>query len=260
LDSSIQAVARARKHVSKGAQKVRGESDKALLAATAYAWFRTDRAAVESERSGLDLTEVNRAYQWILDALHRDTAKKALLDALRETSELLITLRGTVLNTAPAVPSETDDEAPDFTPLVADKVMRDILVRRWRECVKCLRAEANLAGIVMMGGLLEALFVARALRLGDKRVLTAAKFAPKDDAGKAVDITKWMLDSYIKVSHELGWISDTAKDVADVLKEYRNYVHPEKERRHGVVLAEKDSVLLWGVTKSLVRQLLSSAS
>ena len=44
---------------------------------------------------------------------------------------------------------------------------------------------------------------------------------------------EWMLDSYIKVARELTWITEPASNIADVLKEYRNYVHPEKERRHG---------------------------
>ena len=45
-----------------------------------------------------------------------------------------------------------------------------------------------------------------------------------------------------------------------LLTEYRNYIHPEKERRHGVVLALNDSTMFWSVTKALVRQLLLSAS
>jgi hypothetical protein len=48
--------------------------------------------------------------------------------------------------------------------------------------------------------------------------------------------------------------------VADVLKEYRNFIHPEKERRHGVVLALNDSSMFWQVTKALARQLLASAA
>lgn len=39
---------------------------------------------------------------------------------------------------------------------------------------------------------------------------------------------------------------------------YRNYVHPENERRHKVTLAEEDSEILRGVTKNLVNQLLAS--
>lgn len=68
-----------------------------------------------------------------------------------------------------------------------------------------------------------------------------------------------MLDSYIKVARELNWITESAKDVADILKEYPNFIYPEKERRHGVVLALNDSSMFWQVTKALARQLLASA-
>jgi hypothetical protein len=113
----------------------------------------------------------------------------------------------------------------------------------------------------MMGGLLEALFVARANMMSAKDPLINATSAPKDKAtGKTLNYQEWMLDSYIKVGHELHWITESAKHVADVLKEYRNYIHPEKERRHGVILALNDSTMFWQVTKALVRQLLLSAS
>jgi hypothetical protein len=72
-------------------------------------------------------------------------------------------------------------------------------------------------------------------------------------------LQEWMLQPYIDVSQELGWITKSGKDVAAVLRDYRNYVHPEKERRHGIVLAEHDSRMFWEVTKLLANQLLQSA-
>jgi hypothetical protein len=139
--------------------------------------------------------------------------------------------------------------------------MRDILARRWYECRRCVDAEAHLAAIVMMGGLLEALFVARANKMPDKRSLINAKSAPKDsNTGKTRNYQEWMLDSYINVAFELKWITQSAKEVSDILKEYRNYVHPEKELRHGVILSFNDSSMFWQVTKELVRQLLISAA
>ena len=68
-----------------------------------------------------------------------------------------------------------------------------------------------------------------------------------------------MLESYIKVGCELKWITESAKDVADKLKEYRNFVHPAKELRYGISLAFNDSSIFWQVTKALARQLLLSA-
>jgi hypothetical protein len=112
-----------------------------------------------------------------------------------------------------------------------------------------------------MGGLLEALFVARSKQLPDKAILFAVPSAPKNPkTGTALPLQEWMLKSYLQVGHEIHWITQTARDVAAVLGEYRNYVHPEKEHRHGVALGQEDSAILWGVTKNLVAQLLASAT
>ena len=95
-------------------------------------------------------------------------------------------------------------------------------------------AKAHLAAIVMMGGLLEALFVARVNQLADKSILIKAPSAPKDaKTGKVVPLGEWMLKSYLQVGHDVGWLTQAQRDLAAVLGEYRNYVHPEKERRHG---------------------------
>jgi hypothetical protein len=111
----------------------------------------------------------------------------------------------------------------------------------------------------MMGGLLEALFVARANKMPEKTPLTSAVNAPKcKSSGKTTNYQDWMLDSYIKVGHELGWITDSAKHVADAIKEYRNFVHPAKELRYGVKLGLNDSSIFWQVTKALAKQLLLS--
>jgi hypothetical protein len=168
--------------------------------------------------------------------------------------DALIALRGHLV-----IVSATADAAPNFSPLTTDPEMKAILERRWIECTKCVSVKAHLAGIVMMGGLLEALFVARAKQLTDKSKLLSAPSAPKK-AGTTLPLNEWMLKSYLQVAHEIGWITAAARDVAAVLGEYRNYVHPEKEHRHGVALGQEDSSILWGVTKNLVAQLLTSTT
>jgi hypothetical protein len=60
------------------------------------------------------------------------------------------------------------------------------------------------------------------------------------------------------VAHELGWITKSGKEVAAVLRDYRNYIHPEKERSHGIMLTSADSAMFWEITKLLARQLLQS--
>jgi hypothetical protein len=197
----------------------------------------------------------------VLDATDRHATKKTYLNALNEAKKALISVRSAALVAPASSPTtNTDDLAPDFSPLVGNQQMREILARRWNECSKCVKADAHLAAIVMMGGLLEALFVARANKMSDKTPLTSATNAPKDKVtGRTTNYQDWMLDSYIKVARELNWITESAKGVADSLKEFRNFVHPAKELRYGVTLEFNDSSIFWQVTKALARQLLLSA-
>jgi hypothetical protein len=263
IDAAIREVTTVRSLVSKiNAKQVKGVDAIASLKATALAWFNTHRPIVSAGTSDLDLATADRHYTTILNSTAGYAVRQTYLDALKDVKKVLVTMLATVL-TAPATPEggQPDDFPPDFSPLAGNQEMRDILTRRWQECCKCVNAGAHLAAIVMMGGLLEALFVARANKMLVKDPLINASSAPKDKVtGKTLNYQEWMLDSYIKVAHELRWITESAREVADVLKEYRNYVHPEKERRHGVVLALNDSTMFWSVTKALVRQLLMGAA
>ncbi len=262
VDAAISEVTTARSLVSRiKTVQVRSVDAVATLKSTAHAWFNSHRPVVAPVAVGIDLTDTDSAYTSILDLTAKHAARRTYLDALKETKDALIAVRTAVL-VAPSAspPGSTDDLAPDFSPLASNPPMRDILTRRWHECHRCVGAGAHLAAIVMMGGLLEALFVARANKMGDKAALINAASAPKDPkTGKTVNYQEWMLDSYIRVASELNWITDSAKDLADVLKGYRNYIHPEKELRHGITLTLNDSSMFWQVAKGLARQLLVSA-
>ena len=137
--------------------------------------------------------------------------------------------------------------------------MREILVRRWNECVICLGATASLAATVMMGGLLEAILLARINREPDKATIFKCRAAPKDSIGKTRQLKEWGLSDYISVAHELKWVSVSAKDVGEVLRDYRNYIHPYKQLSHGIHLAKEDAELFWEVTKTITRQVINNA-
>jgi len=135
--------------------------------------------------------------------------------------------------------------------------MQKILANRWNECVKCVNADAPLAATVMMGGLLEALLLARVNQLSDKKPVFNAKSAPKDrQTGKAFNLAIWGLRDFIAVAHELQWISPTTRDVGNVMRDYRNYIHPQKEHSHGISISADDAKTLWEVAKSVARQVL----
>jgi hypothetical protein len=261
IDASINNLSMARMLLSKlRTRQVRRAKDVEALKSTAIEWFGEHRPAILSASPALDLARSDLHFRTLLECTSKYATKATYIRVLANAKSSIVELRGAALTPSISPYPAVDDLAPDFSPLAGNPEMRGVLARRWEECCRCVKAEAHLAGIVMMGGLLEALFVARANKLGDKTQLTNAAAAPKDKAvGKALNYQSWMLDSYIKVGRELNWITDSARDVADILKEYRNFIHPEKELRHGVSLDLNDSAILWQVTKALARQLLLSA-
>jgi hypothetical protein len=164
------------------ARQVTNADDRALLKSVAYAWFRSHRAVLKAG-STPDLERVDRPFQTILEASDRATRKTTYLAAIKEAIALVRALRPAYLLPMSAEPSA--ESPPDFTPLAADAAMRAILIGRWEECQRCLRSGAHLAATVMMGGLLEALFVARANAMTDKGPLFSAKAVPLD--GRTLD-------------------------------------------------------------------------
>lgn len=259
LDDFISEVGRIRNTITKGLSKQVSSRDEIdLLKSVAYSWFNTERPKLVVLGESL-LTSTDTCFRRVIDATGRRSARSTYVESLGNAKNSLLQLRSVSL--LPAPPSaRTSDAAPDFSPLASDTTMRDILARRWKECERCLSAEAHLAATVMMGGLLEALFVARANHMRDKRPLFQAKSTPLDSrTKKPIPLTEWTLAPYILVAKELGWIAKSAGDVATVLRDYRNYVHPEKERSHGVVLTAEDSSMFWELSKLLARQLLASA-
>jgi uridine kinase len=54
-------------------------------------------------------------------------------------------------------------------------------------------------------------------------------------------------------------VTKSAKDVGNVLREFRNYIHPHKEFADKVTIQEEDAKMFWEVTKAITRQVLASA-
>lgn len=256
IEAAIAELDRARAFLKRvRPSQIRSAEQRDFLKATALSWFHAHRLHLATALPPELLSTVDEPYRAILTATDKSAAKTTYAAAVRTARDALITARNHVL--VPAPTTRTDDSAPGFGPLAADLQMQAILDRRWQECARCLRASAPLAATVMMGGLLEALFVSRANKLSDKSALFRSPSAPIDSKTKrALELRHWTLAPYIDVGHDLGWISRSAKDVAAILRDYRNYIHPEKERAHGVTLSGDDAAMLWEITKSLSTELL----
>ncbi len=254
IENAISESKRLRARITKlKSAQVRNSEDKAVIKATAYAWFRNHRPVLLAGTDEDSLVQLDAEYNFLADSSERATSKLIYIRQLKTMVELLVALRPALLawRAKPASP----DVPPNFAPLVPDKAMQAILERRWAECIACIEASAPMAATVMMGGLLETLLLARILRERDKDPIFKANTAPKV-AGKALPLKEWGLRNFIDVAHEFGWISQGAKDVGEVLRDYRNYVHPQKEYSHGIKLTAEDAIMFWEISKSISRQVI----
>lgn len=261
VEQAIEAIEKLRRVLSRvRTAQVTREEERDLVQATALGWIRSERKAFPQNGGPSTLEEVDACYRNLFDFSKRAITRARYKTTLRELRAALVRLRSQAVEvdeTEPTHASSASDGRPDFTSLVADPAMQTILARRWDETAACLRAGAHLAATVMMGALLEALFLARANHLTDKAPLYKATTAPKDPkTGKPIPLSDWTLKSHIEVAHELRWIRQSARDVSVVLRDWRNYIHPAKQLAHKTSIEEEDTAMFWAVFTSLATQVL----
>lgn len=259
-EAAIGEVTKARLSVRKKKTKQVFSADETdQLKSVAFAWFQTHRPALAAHQSQPDLSEIDSAYRTVMDSTGRHAARATYSDALLNAKASLVEVRSFIAANFHAAPVVTNDGPPNFSPLVADANMQIILQRRWDEVQRCLKSGANLAATVMMGGLLESLLLARINGSPNKAAVFVAKSAPRDKAtGITLTLPDWKLVHMVQVAHELTWITKSAKDVGNVLREFRNYIHPHKEYTDGVSILDEDARMFWEVTKSICRHVLGS--
>jgi hypothetical protein len=256
FDSVIGVVSRLRERLRKGTNRqVRSADERMLVKAACQAWYQSHKPALTGIASQPLFKEADAAFASLLEYSDQNTVRSKYIDLLAGLKAKLIKLRSTNFLAAPT----TLPQQPDFKRLINDPIMLGILERRWAETLACIGAGAHLAATVMMGGLLEALCLARVNGVRDLKPVFTAAAAPKDKAGRARPLKEWGLKNYLDVANELGWIRQSAKDVGVVLRDYRNYVHPEKERTHGVSINAEDSRMFLAVLSSLAGQIIASA-
>lgn len=262
IEEAIDATDRLSRFLRKGnANQVRSSDEKGSVKATCYAWFQNQRTRLTALGQEPLLESIDASFRQLLELSEKSTTRSKYLAQLKLVKGNLVKLRSQAVKliTSGHLQSTGNEQPPDFAKLIPDPEMQAILRRRWKETLICREHGADLAAIVLMGSLLEALLLARANRLGDFSKLFKAAAAPKDrKSGDPKPLKEWTLRNYIDVAHELGWITKSAKDVGEVLRDYRNYIHPEKELKHGVELGRKDADMFWAVFQTIVEQVIDS--
>ncbi len=238
-------------------RQVNAADEKEVLRLVPLTWFHTHRPVIISVLPENLLASVDKGYHEILKIADTSPLRKKCLSFLKDTKADLISLRNENIKTVSQAFSKTVDTVPNFAVAVSDSIMQNILQLRWGECIKCVEGDAPLAAVVMMGGLLETLLLNKINKMPSQAPVFTANAAPRNSKGQTIALNEWTLKNYIEVAHELKWITQTEKDLGVVLRDYRNFIHPYKQKTYGIFLSQNDSRILWELCKSISKQLLN---
>lgn len=239
-------------------KQVKSQEEQSLIKATVLTWFNTHRPILSKLIEAQHLEEVDNQFKTVLTRSDHATVRLMYDRSLKSIRDGLSNLRPHCVEGPEDLTKITTDDPPDFSLFIGDAPMQQTLVRRWQECSCCLSGNAPLAATVMMGALLETLLLARVNKESNKKAIFGSTKSPKDKStGKPLSLKDWSLKHYIDVAHDLGWVSQSTKDVGVVLRDYRNYIHPYKELSHKIQLSMHDATLFWEITKSISKQLIA---
>ncbi len=134
---------------------------------------------------------------------------------------------------------------------IKDTYLRQIIERDYRELrLKVFPSRAWKSTVVLAGSILEAILLDHLI--SDTSVQAkakASKKAPKDRAGTVRDPAAgdWKLVDMIEVAADIGLLpADRAKSFDQVLRDYRNFVHPKKELRAKHPCTEAEALMSVG--------------
>lgn len=134
---------------------------------------------------------------------------------------------------APDADPATDGEFPDkefeipaIQKLPVNPPVAKIIQDRLEEARKCLRAGAYLSPIILWGSVLEAVLLGAALK-EETKFYSSLKLKKKD--GSAKPLHEWSLEELITAASSVGLLKTDARSFSQVLRDFRNYIHPAKQ-------------------------------
>ena len=110
-----------------------------------------------------------------------------------------------------------------------------------------------MAVIFLAGSTLEGLLLGVVSR--NLPVFYSCPKAPKDKAGKPKGITEWKLKELIDVACSVGFIKEDVCKFSQVLRDFRNYIHPMQQMSSQFYPDEHTSKICLQVLRAAIFQL-----
>lgn len=129
----------------------------------------------------------------------------------------------------------------DINLLKLDSSLTEIIKMRMGEIEKCVKYNAPLSSVIMIGSMLEGVLLG--IASSNPQLFNQAKSAPKDDEGKVRKFQDWTLNNFINVAFEVGLIKRDVKKFSYIVRDFRNYIHPYSQLK-SEFNPDKDTALI----------------
>jgi hypothetical protein len=186
-------------------------------------------------------------------------------DAFRAAVNDLLRAEGLVVNYSAGRPvlgelaadgtSTTYSAPPDMErrlrELISDPDTADVLYGRLRETEICAANGAFTFAIIGLGSFVEGLLQA-VLEEHDQEI---SQRGFRDGKGGQLPQFKIGLQLLLQAARRGNWIQLDAADFMDNVREYRNYVHPYKQKTQQVAFDQDSVMLCWAPVRAIINDL-----
>jgi hypothetical protein len=144
----------------------------------------------------------------------------------------------------------------DLSKIKIEDSILSILTSRITELQIIIQNAAPLSSIIMMGSILEGLFLAIASKYPKEYNISSS--SPKDKEGNTRKFYEWTLNDFINVTYEIGGIKEDVHKFASSLRYFRNYIHPYQQMSTGFIPTEDTVKICYQVLKATISQISKS--
>ena len=151
-------------------------------------------------------------------------------ESYEECRRIVARLCGTSSGANSATDEASQDggfEMPDIQKLPVEPAVYKIIQGRLDEARRCLSVEAYLSAIILCGSVLEAVLLGAAQN--EPKKFYSSSSSPKKKDGSVKPLHEWNLMQLIDVASNVGLLKTDARDFSQVLRDFRNYIHPAKQ-------------------------------
>lgn len=125
---------------------------------------------------------------------------------------------------------------------ISDEEFRNNLVRDYNELELCLKNQCHKSVLILVGSIIEAILIDYLIGLEIKGI-------------KKEDLLKYDLSTAINKCNELHIITEKAKNLSHVVRDYRNLIHPGRSIRTNSIPDENDSLVSKSLLEIIIKEI-----